>query len=70
MIELERTQLLSLSFEFCFHNSFELQVGNNGVTTFCMAMIYGFYSCFLMMDSSTQFNWFLIKYFGVESIDS
>ena len=56
-----RTNALSLSFEFCFHISFELQVGNNGIMTLCMVMISGDYNSVFTLDSSTSIAWFIIK---------
>jgi hypothetical protein len=55
------TNALSLSFEFCFHISFELQVGNNGIMTFYMVMISGGYNLVFTLDSSTSIAWLIIK---------
>ena len=55
------TNALSLSFEFCFHISFELQVGNNGIMTFYMVMISGDYNLVFTLDSSTSIAWLIIK---------
>jgi len=52
---------LSLSFEFCFHISFELQVSNNGIMTLCMVMISGDYNLVFTLDSSTSIAWLIIK---------